>query len=164
METLTRSHPRSFLCRGMSYTFDSGVGSRYSNRSYRPTPVVARADFAPTTFEQDGTSSDRQGSRSDPTASTVITPSQIAPSGSRGRSETAFYRPQHQPATVSASVVLDTFEHQYQSLQASPRGSPQVLPIRSLAQVGHSGGLPSVRQVSIRHVFWTLDFGFLRIN
>ena len=154
METLTLSHTRSFLCRGMSYAFDSGVGS---NRSYRPTHVVARADFPPTTFEPDGTSADRQESRSDPTASAVITPSQTAPS----RSGTAFYRPQRQPATVGASVMLDTFEHQsHQSRQASPRGSPQVLPIRSLAQVGHSGGLPSVRQVSIRHVFRTVDFGF----
>jgi len=146
METLTLSHPRLFFSKGMSYTFDGDVGSRYSNKS-RPPPVVSRASF-PTTFEQDATP---QESRPDPTSSAVIdprpTPPQTAPSDSRRRNEIAFYRPPRQSANVGPSVMLDTIEHQ--SLQASPRGSPQALPIRSLAPVGPSGGLPSVRQVSI---------------
>jgi hypothetical protein len=162
METLTLSHPHSFLYRGMSSDFDGGVGGRYTNR-VSPTPVVPRATF-PTTFDHDGTSSRSaiyQDSRPDPNASVVsdprLTSSQIAATGSRGRGEIAFYRPQHQPANVSSSVMLDTIEHQ--SLQSSPRGSPQALPIRSLAQVGPSGGLPSVRQVRIPHFFFFFGFG-----
>lgn len=146
----------------MSPAFDGGVGGRYTNRSH-PTPVVPRATF-PTTFERDGTHlpAVHQESRPDATASAIIdrrlTLSQTTSTGSRGRGEIAFYRSQqHQPANVGSSVMLDTIEHQpHQTLQASPRGSPQALPIRSLAQVGPSGGLPSVRQVSIRQWWFFL--------
>lgn len=183
METLTLTQPPYFLCRGMSYAFDGGVGNRNSNKSHS-TPVVSRPGFPipTTTLEQHGTSSRphvHQQSRLDATASAIIDSglraSQTAPSGSAGRSDTTFYRRQHQPANVSSSAMLDTIEHQshqsyqshqphqshqsHQSLQASPRGSPQALPIRSLAQVGPSGGgLPSVRQVSMRRVFRTVNF------
>jgi len=155
METLTPSHPRLFFCRGMSYAFDGGVGSRYSSGSHL-TPVSPRASF-PTTFEQDGASSRaavHQQSRPDALASTVIdpvlAPSQTTLSSFRGRDEIAFYNPLHQPTTADSSAMLDTRQHQpHQSPYASPQGSPQVLSIRTLPQVGPNGGLPSVRQVSI---------------